>query len=100
MVRNSLQRFDAEETYVDPRNRSVSLQKRGIMFCFHHFEYSHDAVSKMCLLMFRFQNLPFSKSAGTKFAVFVWFRVNGRPIRHIFHHFQNVPASYERSLNC
>ena len=27
------------------------------------------------------------------------FHVNGRPIRHIFHHFQNVPASCERSLN-
>ena len=25
-------------------------------------------------------------------------RVNGRPIRHIFHRFQNVPASCERSL--
>ena len=27
------------------------------------------------------------------------FRVNGRPIRHIFHRFQNVPASCKRSLN-
>ena len=27
------------------------------------------------------------------------FRVNGRPIRHIFHRFQNVPASCERGLN-
>ena len=27
------------------------------------------------------------------------FRVNGRPIRRIFHRFQNVPASCERSLN-
>ena len=26
------------------------------------------------------------------------FRVNGRPIRHIFHRFQNVPASRERGL--
>ena len=24
--------------------------------------------------------------------------MNGRPIRHIFHRFQNVPASCERSL--
>ena len=28
------------------------------------------------------------------------FRVNGRPIRHIFRHFENVAASCERSLNC
>ena len=27
------------------------------------------------------------------------FRVNGRPIRHIIHRFQNVPASCERSLS-
>ena len=26
------------------------------------------------------------------------FRVNGSPIRHIFHRFQNLPASCERSL--
>ena len=26
------------------------------------------------------------------------FRVNGRPIRQIFHRFQNVPVSCERSL--
>ena len=39
-------------------------------------EYSHDAISKMCWLEFRFQNLPFSKSAG-----------------------KNVPFSYEREAN-
>ena len=27
------------------------------------------------------------------------FRVNGRPVRHIFHRFQNVPVSCERFLN-
>ena len=27
------------------------------------------------------------------------FRVNGRPIRHIFHRFQNFPASCERNFN-
>ena len=47
-------------------------------------------------LEFLFQNLPFSKSAGKKMCRF---RVNGRPIRHIFHRFQNVPASCERSLS-
>ena len=72
----------------------------------------------------RFQNVPFScereaypahLSPFSKCAVFVCtgglsgtfvtvfkmcrFRVNGRPIRHICHRFQNVPASCERSLN-
>ena len=28
------------------------------------FKFLHDAVSKMCRLEFRFQNLPFSKSAS------------------------------------
>ena len=37
---------------------------------------------------------PISKSAGKMCR----FRVNWRPIRHIFHHFQNMPASCERSL--
>ena len=45
--------------------------------------------------------VPFSKS--TVFEIcrqkMCRFRVNGRPIRRIFHRFQNVPASCERSLN-
>ena len=60
------------------------------------FECSHDAVSKMCRVEFRFLNLPFSKSAWKKMCRF---RINGRPIRHIFHRFQNVPASCERSVH-
>ena len=54
-----------------------------------------DTVSKMCRLEFRFQNIPFSKSAGKN----VLFSCE-RPIRRIFHRFQNVPASCERSLRC
>ena len=46
-VKNSLQGFDAEETYIHSMNRSVSFQKRCKMFYFHHSESSHDAVSKM-----------------------------------------------------
>ena len=44
---------------------------------------------------------PFSKSTASK----IWrqkicrFCVNGRPIRHVFHRFQNVPALRERSLS-
>ena len=43
---------------------------------------------------------PFSKSIVFKICrqKMFHFRVNGRPIRHIFHRFQNVPASCERSL--
>ena len=45
--------------------------------------------------------VPFSKS--TVFEIcrqkMCRFRVNGRPIRRIFHRFQNVPASCERSLS-
>ena len=82
--------------YLNPKNRSVSFQKRLKMFYFHHFK-----VFTRC----RFQNVPirvpFSKSAVFKFC---WqkmcrFRVNRRPIRRLFHRFQNVPASCERSLS-
>ena len=65
------------------------------MFCFHHLQ-----VFTRC----RFQNVsvrvPFSKSTVFKICrqKMCRFRVNGRPIRRIFHHFQNVPASCERSL--
>ena len=70
--KNSLREFDAKDkcTYtlrID-QSRSKSLKE---MFCFTIFESSHDAVFKMCRLEFRFQNLPFSKSTGKKFAVFV-----------------------------
>ena len=53
----------------------------------------------------RFQNVPirvpFSKSTVFKICrqKMCGFRVNRRPIRRIFHRFQNVPASCERSLN-
>ena len=45
--------------------------------------------------------VPFSKSTVFKLCrqKMCRFRVNGRPIRHIFHRFQNVPASCERSLS-
>ena len=53
----------------------------------------------------RFQNVPirvpFSKSTVFKICrqKMCRFRVNRRPIRRIFHRFQNVPASCERSLS-
>ena len=69
--KNSLQDFDAKEVCLHPKNRSVSFQKRLKCSVFVIFKCLHDAVSKMCRLEFRFQNLPFSKSAGKKNAVFV-----------------------------
>ena len=93
--KNSLQDFDVKEMYLHPKNRSVSFQMRIKMFCFHHFQ-----VFTRC----RFQNVPvrvpFSKSAVFKICrqKMCRFRVNGRPMRRIFHRFQNLPASCERGL--
>ena len=77
-----------------PKNRSVSFQNRLKMF-FRHFQ-----VFTRC----RFQNVPvrapFSKSTVFKICrqKMCRFRVNGRPIHRIFHRFQNVSVSCERSL--
>ena len=70
-VKTSLQDLVAKEMYLHLKNRSVSLQKRLKCSVFIIFKCLHDAVSKMCPLEFRFQNLPFSKSAGKKCAVVV-----------------------------
>ena len=93
--KNSLQIFDAEEMYLNRTNRSVSSQKRRKMLCFQHFH-----VLRRC----RFQNVPV-KVPFSEFTVFeicrqnmYRFRVDGRPIHHIFHRFQNVPASCECGL--
>ena len=93
---NSLQNFDVKEVYLHPKNRSVSFQKRLKCSIFHHFQ-----VFARC----RFQNVPvrvpYSKSTVFKICrqKMCRFLVNGSPIRRIFHRFQNVPASCERSLN-
>ena len=57
-VRNSLQDFDAKEAYLHSKSRSISFQKCLKMFGFIIFRWLHDAVSKMCRLECRFQNLP------------------------------------------
>ena len=94
-VRNSLQDFDAIERYLHHKCQSILFQNRRKLFYFHHFQ-----VFTRC----RFQNVPvrvqFSKSTVFKMCrqKMCRFRVNGRPICHIFHRFQNVPASCERSL--
>ena len=93
--KTSLQDFDAKEMYLHSKSRSVAFQKDRKMFCFHHFQ----VLARCC-----FQNVlvivPFSKSTVSKICQqkMCRFRVNGKPIRHIFHRFQNVPASCERSL--
>ena len=84
--KNSLQDFDAKDLYLHPKNRSILT---NVLFL------SFSSVSEMCRLEFRFQNLLFLKFCRQKICRF---RVNGRPIRHIFHRFQNVAASCERSL--
>ena len=95
--KNSMEGFDAKVVCLHPKNRSVSFQKRLKIFFFCHFQ-----VFTRC----RFQNVPvrapFSKSTVFKICrqKMCRFRVNGRPIRRIFHRFQNVPASCERSLIC
>ena len=65
------------------------------MVRFHHF---------IAFILCRFKNVPagvpFSKSTVFKICRqnMCRFRVNGRPTLHIFHRFQNMPASCERSL--
>ena len=86
--KNSLLDFDAKEKYLRPKNRPVSIQKRRKMLCLQ------------CCFKFIPVRVPFSKS--TVFEIcrqkMCRFRVNRRPICHIFHRFQNLPASCERSL--
>ena len=96
IVRNSLQDFDAIERYLHPKCQSVFFQKTSKIVLFLNFQ-----VFTRC----RFQNVPirvpFSRSTVFKICrqKMCRFRVNRRPIRRIFHRFQNVPASCERSLN-
>ena len=72
-------------------SRSKSVEKCSV---FIFVECLHDAVSNLCRLWLRFQNLPFSKSAGKN----VPFSCEWEAYPSNFHRFQNVPASCERSL--
>ena len=103
--RNSLQDFDAKEAYFTLRidkSLSESVERCSVFII---FVCSNSAVSKMCRLDKSRSNrfhvrVPFSKSTVFKICrqKICRFHVNGRPIRHIFHRFQNVPASCECSL--
>ena len=92
--KKSLQNFDAKEKYICPKNRPVSIQSVEKCSLYITVECSHDAVSNLCRLGFHPKSTVFEICRQKM----CHFRVNGRPIRHIFHRFQNVPASYERSL--
>ena len=82
--------------HLHPKNGPVSFQKCLKMFCFHYVQ-----VFTRCCFQNMSVRVPFSKSTVFKICrqKMCHFRVNGRPIRQIFHRFQNVPASCERSLS-
>ena len=80
-----LRRYTYTSRNDQPRFESVEKFSFFIVF-----KCSHDAVFSLCWLEFRFRNPPFSRSPVKTCAILC---VNGRPIVHIFHHFQNMPAS-------
>ena len=94
--KNSLQDLmPKNSSYLHSKNRPVSIQKCRKCSVFIFVECLNDDVSNLCRV-----TVPFSKSTVFKICrqKMCRFHVNGRPIRRIFHRFQNVPASCERSL--
>ena len=73
------------------QSRYKSVEKCSVYII---VECSHEAVSNLCRLGFRFQNLPLSKSVGKK----VPFSCEREAYPSYFHRFQNVPASCELSV--
>ena len=94
-VRNSLQDFDAIGRYLHLRCQSVLFHKRRELFYFQSFQVFTRCRFQNVLVRVQFSKCTVFKMCRQKMCRF---RVNGRPIRHIFHRFQNVPASCERSL--
>ena len=96
-VRNSLQDLDAIERYLHLMCQSFLLQKRQKLFYFQNFQAF--SIFKIFKCLCRFQNVTvrvqFSKSSIFKMCrqKMCHFLVNERPVRYIFHRFQNVPAS-------
>ena len=90
----SLQEFDAKEMYLHLKNRLTSFQ--SVIKCpvLVNSEYSQNSFQNVPV------RVPFSKCTVFKIGrqKLYCFHVNGRPIHHIFHLFQNVTASCERSL--
>ena len=54
--------------YLHPKNQLFQFQKRRNMFCLHHFQAFTRGCFKIVPVM---KTLPFSKSAGKKYAVFL-----------------------------
>ena len=94
----SAQESNAKEISMHIKDRSISILKVAKdgqkIFRFHHFRVFTRCRFQIVPVGVLFQNLPFSRSAGKVCSL----RVNGRPIRHIFHRFQNVPEFCECSL--
>ena len=91
-----LQDFDAKEKYLHPKNRPVSIQKHRNMCCIHHCR-----VFTRCCFKFILVRVPFSKSTVFKICrqKMCRFRVNGMPIRNIFHRFQMCRHRVNAVLN-
>ena len=87
------------------KSRSWTLMLQKSIYTLRIDQSRSKSVEKMiclrCCFKFIPVRVPFSKS--TVFEIcrqkMCRFRVNRRPIRHIFHCFQNLPASCERSLS-
>ena len=98
----SSEEFDAKEMHLHHKSHLASFWKCWKMFRFHQFcVFIIFAFLLRCRfqnvgLEFRCQNLPFLKIYKQKMCRF---RMNGRPINHMFHRFQNVTASCERNLS-
>ena len=80
------------KAYMHPKKSISLVPKASQNVPFSPF-LMNDAVFKMCQLEFCFQSLQYSKSTR-KTVPFLCLSM-----RHIFDHFQNVPASCERCLS-
>ena len=95
-VKSSLQDFDAKKCTLCTCKGSFSLVPKAsenVLFSSFSIVYTIPFLNMPI-------RVPFSKPTVFKICrqKMCRFRVNRRPIRRIFHRFQNVPASCERSL--
>ena len=94
-IKNSLQNFDAKDMYLHHK-KSVSLVPEALK------NVPFSRLSGARTMPFQNVSVTISHSKSTVFKIcrqkMCRFHVNGRPIRHIFHRFQNMSASCERSL--
>ena len=84
MIKKLLQDFDAKEMHLHPKNQPKSIKRCSVFSSFssvYTMLFPKCASSSSVFKIYHIQNL---------IAKMFHFRVNRRPIRHIFHHFQNV----------